>query len=126
MGDSRPWKTTLLVALWPLKDSRPAVTVRVQALRVAFLRLLATHFRPTLRPPTRWLKLKVTVAGSFSAKEKVVPTGGLRLERLCGELMRAGFLPSRQVALDCVTSVMFGGVALDTAVVVVVVLVVAV
>jgi hypothetical protein len=53
--ETRPWNATLLVPLWPVKVSLPAVTARL--------------------PP--WVKLNVTVAGSLSENEKVVPVGAL-------------------------------------------------
>jgi hypothetical protein len=45
--------------LCPENESAPAVTVRMQDLRLALLRVFATHVRPALRPLTRWKKLKL-------------------------------------------------------------------
>jgi hypothetical protein len=84
-----------LVELCPGKASVPAVTVRVQGLRLALLRVWATQLRPTFRPLRSWVKLKLTEACSFSEKEKVVPVGTRLLL-----LIRASALPSRQREAD--------------------------
>src|ERR1700691_1785577 len=53
----------------------PATTVRVQR-RACWLCLLgATHFLPTLRPPSERVNRSVTVAASLSSKENLVPIG---------------------------------------------------
>jgi hypothetical protein len=103
--EMRPWNKTLLVALWPVKLSVPAVTVYPHTLRAALLWVLARHLLSTLRPLRRWVKLNVTTAGSLSEKEKVVPTGGFLGRRM----IRASLLPPRQTRFDCVTSASAGG-----------------
>ena len=66
----------MLAPLWPLNDSTPAVTVRLQPLPPARRLLLAGHLRPDRRPAICRVNLKVTADGSFSENENVVPTGG--------------------------------------------------
>ena len=104
----RPWKATLLVALWPLNESVPAVTVRVHLLCTAPPPLWARHLLPTLRPLTRRVKLNVTLACWLSEKEKTLPTGGLLVRRL----ICASLLPSRHTRFDWVTSLSTSGVPL--------------
>src|SRR6478609_934675 len=98
----RPWKTTLLVPLCPIKDSVPRVTVRAQVLCLAFLRLLAAHLRPTLRPAKRCVKANLTAAGWLSVKERVVPIGRFLL------LTRASLRPRRHVEADWRAAVIVG------------------
>jgi hypothetical protein len=73
LGETRPWKATLLVPSWPVKVSLPAVTAR---------------------PLTRRVKLKVTVASSLSENENVVPIGAF------ARLTVARRLPSRHLVFD--------------------------
>src|ERR1700678_231463 len=99
----RPWNATSSVPLWPAKESVPAVTVCPQAGLRRFFSLCATHLPLTLRPLTRWVKLKVTVACSLSENEKVVPVG------VFAALMRASRLPSRHLVVDWRASCTTGG-----------------
>src|SRR5580704_16381286 len=107
----RPWNATLLVPLWPAKESVPATAVRLQAAIRRFFSVCATHVPPTLRPPMRWVKLKVTVACSLSENQKVVPVG------VFARLTRASRLPSRHLVVDWRTCRTTGGadVSLGTA-----------
>ena len=91
----RPWNETLFVPPWPVKDSVPRVTVRLQEGLLRFFLVWATHLPLTLRPPTCWVKAKLTRACSLRMKEKVVPTGGFFLREKAASL-----LPSLQVELD--------------------------
>lgn len=86
----RPSKATLLVPACALKESAPAVVVRSQPALWLFLFVCAAHLPRTLRPATRLVKLKLTVAGSFNEKENVVPIGVLPCR-----LIFASRLPSR-------------------------------
>ena len=60
----------------------PELTVRVQRGCLMFLFVCDTHRPLTFRPGIFWLKLKLTLAGTFRVKENVVPTGGRRLAEL--------------------------------------------
>jgi hypothetical protein len=95
-AEIRPWKRTKLVPAWPAKESVPVVTLRVQRLRFSFSGVLAAHLRPTLRPLSSWVNLKLTDACSLSENENVVPVGG----RFLGLLVWASLLPSRQREAD--------------------------
>ena len=88
----RPRKTTWFVPLWPMKDNVPAVTVRWQVRLRRFFLVCPTHLPLTLRRLTRWAKLKLITAGTFSEKEKVVPTGAFFFALICASLR-----PKRQV-----------------------------
>src|ERR1019366_10609994 len=89
-----PAKRTLFVPACAENFSVPAVMVRVQ--RCSWLVFLASgrHGLPNLRPLAGSVKVKVTLAGSFRLKEKVVPTG---VSFLPLELIEASGLASRQV-----------------------------
>ena len=82
----RPWKATLFVPLWPMNDKVPAATVRLQPGLRRFFLVCATHLPLILRPLTRWAKLKLIAAGTFSEKENVVPTGAFFFALICASL----------------------------------------
>src|SRR4051812_3436506 len=90
----RPWKVTRLVPVWPLIESLPRITVRLQLGRLRFFRVVATQRPLTLRPPIFWVKVNAMVVGSSTVSEKTVPTGADFFAR------PASFLPPRQVRRD--------------------------
>lgn len=65
---------------------------------------MATHLPLSSRPATRWVNVKMTLAGSLSVKLKTVPTGGLRLREI-----EASFDPTRHVEADCLAPESTGG-----------------
>src|SRR5205807_7859498 len=100
----RPWKWMWLAPLWAESFSVPATSVRVQR-RLRLLSLFwATHLPWTLRPARRWVKARVTVAGSLRSNENTVPIGGFRCRAI-----DASLLPSRQTEADWVRPVIDGG-----------------
>jgi hypothetical protein len=76
----RPWKATLFNPLWPMKESVPCVTVRLQLLLCRFRLVWGTQLPPTRRPATCWVKAKLTTACWLRTNLNVVPTGGLLRE----------------------------------------------
>ena len=85
----------MLIPRWPVKASVPRVTGRLQADFVWFFLVVATHLRLTRRPLTSWVTLNLTLAGSLSKKEKVVPVGVYFLF-----FLSARRLPSRHLEFD--------------------------
>src|SRR5712692_10080423 len=89
----RPWKRTVFVPRWPVKERVPASRSRVHLRALRFLRVGATHLFLTLRPGLGEKNASCTGAARLSANVILVPTGGRRffLESW------ASFEPRRQV-----------------------------
>src|SRR5438309_4995747 len=102
--EMRPWNATVFLPLWPVKYKLPAVKGRWQTGLRRFFLVCARHLPLTSWPLTRWVKLKLITAGTLSEKENVVPTWTFFLA-----LIRASFLPKRQVERDWWTELILGG-----------------
>ena len=83
-AEMRPWKETLFSPLWPVKESVPAVTLRLQEGLWRFFVVRAAQCPLAVRPSTLWVKAKLTLACSLSTNEKTVPSGGLFLVLMWG------------------------------------------
>jgi hypothetical protein len=103
--ETRPLKRIRLAPWWAGRVSVPASIVRVQR-GLWWLRLWLAHLPWTLWPDIFRVKLSVTLAGSLSVNENVVPIGRLRMLAVLGSLP-----PSRQTEADWRRAVIDGFVA---------------